>query len=59
MQRTSLASAAKLDALAEDIDDFSLSFVTPLGAEYDDGRHCDAAGCVCAVVDCSGSKTPL
>jgi hypothetical protein len=36
----SLCSAAKLDALAEDVDDFSLSFVTPLGAEYDDGRHC-------------------
>jgi hypothetical protein len=48
----SLCSAAKLDALAEDVDDFSLSFVTPLGAEYDDGRHCDAAGCGCAVVDC-------
>jgi hypothetical protein len=55
----SLCSAAKLDALAEDVDDFSLSFVTPLGAEYDDGRHC-GAGCVCAVVvDCFDSRTPL
>lgn len=55
-----MRSAAKLDALAEDVDDFSLSFVTPLGAEYDDGRHC-VAGCVCAVVDCFvvGSRTPL
>jgi hypothetical protein len=48
---SSLRSAAKLDALAEDVDDFSLSFVTPLGAEYDDGRHCIAAVCDCAVVD--------
>lgn len=47
-----MRSAAKLDALAEDVDDFSLSFVTPLGAEYDDGRHGDAAGCDCAVGNC-------
>jgi len=51
MLYTSLCSAAKLDAIAEDVDDLSLSFVTPLGAEYDDGGHC-AAGCDCAVVDC-------
>ena len=47
-----MRSAAKLDALAEDVDDFSLSFVTPFGAEYDDGRHGDAAGCDCAVGNC-------
>lgn len=56
-----MRSAAKLDALAEDVDDFSLSFVTPLGAENDDGRHCDAAVCDCAVVDCFVvvSRSPL
>jgi len=48
----SLCSAAKLDALAEDVDDFPFPLVTPLGAENDDGGHCDAAGSGCAVVDC-------